>query len=412
MTARVTATAEIAGPMPLRSADVHRHIELFAGAGGLAIGCKQAGFPAAQFYEIDKHSCATLRHNIESKTPTLAGEVHEGGVENVEWDKTPGPVRLLAGGAPCQPFSLGGRHLAWKDGRNLFPEVFRAMRHLRPDALLLENVRGLQRPDFRPYLEYVLCQAADPCIAPASVEETWQEHLVRIRRHQGARNYTPEYHVFWGVFNAADFGVPQCRYRVFIVATRANLPRYIPPEATHSQAALVRAQRTRCYWEQRGLRKPRQLPGGSGQLELEGDGKLPWVTVRDALDSLPQPAACSREAEMNHWTIPGARSYSGHSGSVLDWPSKAIKAGVHGVPGGENSLIDERGKFRYYTLREAARVQTFPDQHLFSGARIHVTRQIGNAVPCELARAIARPLYQLLESNTPQTAAPRRASRS
>ena len=71
---------------------------------------------------------------------------------------------------------------------------------------------------------------------------------------------------------------------------------------------------------------------------------------------------------------------------------------MHGVPGGENTLVEDSGKIRYYTLREIARLQTFPDSHVFCGARMHVTRQIGNAVPCDLAAAIARPLYEVLVS--------------
>ena len=100
---------------------------------------------------------------------------------------------------------------------------------------------------------------------------------------------------------------------------------------------------------------------------------------------------------MNHWRIPGARSYPGHSGSRMDWPAKTIKAGVHGVPGGENTIVEDNGAFRYFTLRETARIQTFPDTHFFEGARIHVTRQIGNAVPCDLAAAVGRPLFEFIE---------------
>ncbi len=99
---------------------------------------------------------------------------------------------------------------------------------------------------------------------------------------------------------------------------------------------------------------------------------------------------------MNHWRIPGARLYNGHMGSALDMPSKTIKAGVHGVGGGENTVIEDDGAARYYTLRETARIQTFPDEHFFTGARLHVTRQIGNAVPCLLAEALALPLYAML----------------
>jgi DNA (cytosine-5)-methyltransferase 1 len=122
---------------------------------------------------------------------------------------------------------------------------------------------------------------------------------------------------------------------------------------------------------------------------------MPWITVRQALKGLPKPTNNESDAWMNHWIIDGARTYGGHSGSSLDWPSKTIKAGVHGVPGGENTLIDSTGRFRYYTLREAARLQTFPDNHFFSGARIHVTRQIGNAVPCALATILGQALHPL-----------------
>jgi DNA (cytosine-5)-methyltransferase 1 len=100
--------------------------------------------------------------------------------------------------------------------------------------------------------------------------------------------------------------------------------------------------------------------------------------------------------------VPGARTYSGHSGSTLDWPAKTIKAGVHGVPGGENTLIvNDRGDVRYFTLRELARIQTFPDDHYFVGARTHVARQIGNAVPCLLSAAVAEPLFELLQDIQP-----------
>ena len=99
----------------------------------------------------------------------------------------------------------------------------------------------------------------------------------------------------------------------------------------------------------------------------------------------------------NHWKIPGARAYPGHTGSTLDWPSKTLKAGVHGVPGGENMMVCDNGSLRYYTLREMARIQTFPDGHYFTGARSNVTRQIGNAVPCDLAAAVAAPLRKLFD---------------
>lgn len=80
--------------------------------------------------------------------------------------------------------------------------------------------------------------------------------------------------------------------------------------------------------------------------------------------------------------------YAGHSGSKLDEPSKTIKAGAHGVPGGENMVVLDDGSVRYYTVRESARIQTFPDDYLFSASWTESMRQIGNAVPVKLARAV------------------------
>lgn len=369
-------------------------IDLFAGAGGLAIGLRAAGFSPTDLYETDHVACETLRHNVVSHDSTLAGTVFEGDVTTTDWRLVREPVRLLAAGAPCQPFSLGGKHLADRDGRNLFPEVLRAVRIVRPGAVLLENVRGLLRQAFRPYFEYVVRQLECPSIRPRA-HELWQHHDERIRRQQCSSGYEPEYHVRWRLRDAADFGVPQTRQRVFVVATRADaFQAYEFPRPTHSRAALLRSQATGVYWVRHRI--PRRKVVDLAPPLDDGDDRLPWRTVRDALAGLPKAAPDSQSASMNHWAIGGARKYAGHAGSVLDWPSKTIKAGVHGVPGGENTVVDDSGGIRYYTLRELARLQTFPDSHVFSGTRMHVTRQIGNAVPCDLAWAIARPLHELL----------------
>jgi DNA (cytosine-5)-methyltransferase 1 len=372
---------------------VHRFldIDLFAGAGGLAVGLERAGFCPATLYERDPHACRTLRRNIASARPTLHGTVEEVNIYDVTWNSVTIPVRLLAAGAPCQPFSLGGKHLAEQDGRNLFPEVFRAIRALSPRAVLLENVRGLARPSFRPYFEYILRQLRFPSVKPRH-DELWQDHNKRLTAYEHAHQDDPEYHVTWAAVDAADYGVPQNRVRVFIIGTRPDVGVYEFPRGTHSKAALIRDQWEGTYWDRHQLVKPQGLLASS---DVE-DETRPWKTVRDQLRDLPEPAASEASATMNHWSVPGARAYAGHAGSRLDWPSKTIKAGVHGVPGGENILIEDDGTVRYYTLRETARLQTFPDEHIFEGARLHVTRQIGNAVPCALATAIALPLYRLL----------------
>jgi DNA (cytosine-5)-methyltransferase 1 len=98
----------------------------------------------------------------------------------------------------------------------------------------------------------------------------------------------------------------------------------------------------------------------------------------------------------NHRSQPGARAYPGHTGSDLDLPAKALKAGVHGVPGGENMLADSRGRVRYFTVREAARLQGLPDEFEFPGSWTESMRQIGNAVPVQLASFVGRWLSKVL----------------
>ncbi|HZE58886.1 MAG TPA: DNA cytosine methyltransferase [Chthoniobacterales bacterium] len=373
-------------------------VELFAGGGGMAVGLRAAGFYPATLYERDQQSCATLRYNLGAAKPTLIGTVNEQHIEKFLWDSSNEEVRLLAAGTPCQPFSLGGSHKAHDDPRNLFPDLLRVVRLTRPRAVLVENVRGLIRPLFRSYFEYVLRQLECPSIAPRPGER-WFSHDVRIRECQVSLGYEPEYRVEYHSLDAADFGVPQRRFRVFIVALRREFGAFDFPKPTHSRVALVASKQTGEYWDLHGVPK-RQREHVEAALPLNGTSStVPWITVRQALNDLPKPTNQESNAWMNHWIIDGARTYGGHSGSSLDWPSKTIKAGVHGVPGGENTLVDSTGRFRYYTLREAARLQTFPDNHFFSGARIHVTRQIGNAVPCVLATILGRALHPLISRN-------------
>jgi DNA (cytosine-5)-methyltransferase 1 len=136
--------------------------------------------------------------------------------------------------------------------------------------------------------------------------------------------------------------------------------------------------------------------------KLEGlkDGQIGcrWRTVRDAISGLSLPARGKNSDLPNHLFVPGARSYPGHTGSELDLPAKTLKAGVHGVPGGENMLRYVNGKVRYFSVREQARLQTFPDDFEIHGTWTSTTRQLGNAVPVELARVVATSLSTLLSA--------------
>ncbi len=364
-------------------------LELFAGAGGLTLGLAQAGLAPDHLFEMNRYCCATLRSASIGHLRSITGVIHDADVQDVDWNQFAHRVRVLSGGPPCQPFSFGGKHLAERDGRNQFPSTLTAIRVIRPAAILLENVPGLARTSFRPYLDYITRQLQYPSLKPRS-GELWDEHDARLRRHLSACPHKIEYNVRVWVLNAADFGVGQARVRVFIVATRADFPPVEAPTPTHSQAALMLAQDTGRYWRERGIRPkrrsswPRRVHGDKVGL---GDDLQPWRTVRDEFDGLPIPTR--RECRItSHWLIPGARLYDRHSGSELDWPAKTIKAGVHGVAGGENVLLLDNGRYRYFTLREMARLQGFPDEYVFEGPRSRVIQQIGNAVPIELVRRI------------------------
>jgi DNA (cytosine-5)-methyltransferase 1 len=365
-------------------------VELFSGAGGLALGVANAGFSHRLLLEYNKHACATLRENRQSFGSEC--EIHEGDVKAYEFSRL-GAVDLLAAGAPCQPFSIAGKHKAHSDDRNLFPQVFRAVRELRPRAIVVENVKGLLRDSLAEFVEYIELQLASPLVTPKRPldADSWVSHLRVLRQRRGAEEL--EYSVFRVLLNAADFGVAQRRERVFFVALRSDVANtWIPPKASHSQAALKLATEvTGKYWQRHGVRR-RSLASHPrrGEWERTAGNTAPWVTVRDALGGLPSPQANELAGQIaNHVAQAGARSYPGHTGSPLDEPAKTLKAGVHGVPGGENMIRNPNGTVRYFTVREAARIQSFPDTYRFTGAWGEAMRQIGNAVPVRLAEAVA-----------------------
>lgn len=385
-----------------------RSVELFAGAGGLAIGMANAGFQHAAIVEWDHDACETFRENQRHHMRMVEEwPLFEGDVREFDYGKL-AEVMVVSGGPPCQPFSLGGKHQAYNDKRDMFPEAVRAVRELRPKAFIFENVKGLLRETFSNYFEYVLLQLTHPSLTRRE-DETWKDHRARLEKHHTSRKDRAEYNVVFRLLNAANFGVPQRRERVFIVGFRSDLGvHWSFPEGCCSENALLRSQWvTGEYWERHEVSKS-QRPMLSQRLRARVEtlrvdslfdfGKVPWTTVRDALQGLPDPEKVRETGVSNHVFNPGARSYPGHTGSPLDEPAKTLKAGDHGVPGGENMLARPDGSVRYFTVREAARLQTFPDDYVFRGAWTEAMRQLGNAVPVKLAQVVAGSVAQTLLS--------------
>ena len=378
-------------------------VELFAGAGGLAMGVRLAGFSSAAMVEWSKPACDTLRLNQARGYPLAAGwpAPFEGDVRKFDWEKIEQDIDLVAGGPPCQPFSMGGKHQAHDDQRDMFPATVKIIRALRPKAFILENVKGLTRASFANYFQYILLQLEFPEIGLRN-GEVWNLHFERLQREKTSASPHSSgltYKVLPTLVNAADFGIPQKRERVFMVGFRSDLDvQWSFPAATHSEDALLCDQWvTGRYWDRHKVAKKNRPVLGEAlttrvnrlRSRLFEPEARPWRTVRDALAGLPDVLSDAASSVADHKYQPGAKVYPGHTGSPLDLPAKTIKAGDHGVPGGENMMVLHDGSVRYFSVRETARLQTFPDGFVFNRTWTESMRQLGNAVPVMLARVVA-----------------------
>jgi DNA (cytosine-5)-methyltransferase 1 len=369
-------------------------LELFSGAGGMAKGLELAGFNHAAFVEFNRHACESLCANFEPS------KVYCGDIRGYDFAQLSG-VDVVAGGPPCQPFSMAGKHKAHDDSRDMFPYAINAIDVLRPRAFIFENVKGLLRPNFREYFDYILLRLALPDLR-VEESESWKSHLNRLRKQATLAPESVKYRVAHKLLNAADYGVPQVRERVFIVGIRSDIQaKWQFPSPTHSADELLIAKwGSGEYWQrhrvspvsselesENSIRNAVQL---DEQSDFFATRLLPWRTVRDALAGVCDPQA--QHNILGHDYRAGARVYPGHTGSELDLPAKTIKAGGHGVPGGENMMRFPDGTVRYFTTFEAKRIQTFPDDFVVTGAWGEAMRQLGNAVPVALAQRLGEAL--------------------
>jgi DNA (cytosine-5)-methyltransferase 1 len=409
-------------------------VELFAGGGGLAMGVHNAGFRPLLVNEYAKRAIETLQTNEMpggGKWPLKPGDVR---ALRDDFKQLEGQVDVLAGGPPCQPFSLGGVAKGTEDERNMFPQMFRAIQEMRPKAVICENVRGLLRKSFNPYFQYILNEMRLPFVE-RDKDATWEEHnevLEKLLANDSvpdSQRYIVKHHPV----NAADFGVPQIRQRVVIVAFRADLGLNVDdwdqfaPKDTHSDEALIHSMREGGeYWarhrevsEEAKARAIANLPklNYNNPKTKEKLALQPWRTLRDAIHGVDEfegrtlPPISERAVNnkeqvgdiSDHFGWPGARIYTGHTPNLLDRPAKTVKAGVHGVPGGESVMMMDDPTFdgsgyRYMTVRETARVMTFPDEWTLAGPRGEKMRQLGNAVPVKLGKVFADAVAVALNS--------------
>ena len=299
-------------------------IEFCAGAGGQALGLEKAGFKHSALVEIESDFAATLRLNRPQ------WEVHTADMNSFDGRPFEG-TELFAAGLPCPPFSMAGKQLGERDERNLFPAAIRLIDEIRPKAVMIENVRGF-------------------------LSAVFQDYRGQLKNQLNKLGYK----VDWRLLNASDFGVPQLRPRVVIVAIRKDLVDAFD-------------------WPVADQHNPPSVGDTLYDLMAEGG----WRGARKWADGANDIAP----------TIVGGSKK--HGGPDLG-PTRARKAWASlGVEG--KSLFNEApgpdfvGTPRL-TVRMVARIQGFPDEWQFYGKKTSSYRQVGNAFPPPVAKAVANNL--------------------
>lgn len=343
-------------------------ISLYTGAGGLDYGLEKAGFDVSIAIEIDKWCCETLRHNrnwliIEDSIENISSDVilNQGKLKQ-------GDADLLTGGPPCQPFSKSGYWVhgdtsRLKDPRaNTLREYIRVLKDTLPKAFILENVFGLAYKKKDEGLLFL------------------QDSIEQINRERGTR-----YSFEWKVINSADFGVPQIRERVFVVGSRDGIkfdfpvPQFYPDEkVAGSLFSLTNAQTYRTSWD------------AIGGLVCESESHIPSKVGGKWGELLP--------------TIPPGENYLWHTErgggqSLFKWRSRYWSFLLKLHPDKPSWTIQAQpgsaiGPFhwnnRRLTMREMARIQTFPDDVEILGGVSQVQKQLGNAVPPAIGELLGK----------------------
>lgn len=305
-------------------------LEICAGAGGQALGLEQAGFEHVSLVEIEKPACETLRFNRPHWNVT------EGDLHHYSAEKWKG-VDLLAGGVPCPPFSKAGKQLGMDDARDLFPEALRLVSECKPQAVMLENVRGL-------------------------LDSVFDDYRAKIISDLKKLGYVAE----WRLLNASDFGVPQLRPRVVFVALKKTAADYFNwPTALTSAPPTV----------------------GEALFDLMASNG--WRGAKQWREQ-----ACDIAPTL----VGGSKKHGGPDLGPTRAKKAWASIGVDGK-GIANEVPDKEfvGMPRL-TIRMAARIQGFPDHWQFSGKKTAAYRQIGNAFPPPVACAVGTQIQAALNA--------------
>jgi DNA (cytosine-5)-methyltransferase 1 len=350
----------------LHSSNEYPLISIFSGILGLDIGLERAGFKTKLALDLDKHCKDVVEDNRDKlgDFPYIIGDINHISPKEIldESGLKPGEVALLSGGPPCQPFSKSGLRKGLEDKRGrLFERYLEYLEVIQPKAFILENVRGLYSSrggkDFKEILELF--------------EQT---------------GYT----IYWKIIDAANYGVPQFRQRLFLIGFRKRL-KFIFPEETHTDEEEL--------------------------LNSLLNDKLPFVTVEEAIgdlaDIVDAPPYKGKYAHLLA-EIPEGMNYSyytaerGHPNPIFEWRSKfwyfLLKIDrkkpsltIQAQPG--NNTGPFHWKNRKLAIEELKRLQTFPDWLKINKSYTIAHRMIGNAVPPLLSEVLGKAIIEALRND-------------
>lgn len=318
-------------------------IELFAGGGGLALGLEQAGIDTALHVEIDKYCCETLKKNRPDWNVVCAD------ISKIDFKPYLGKVNIVTGGFPCQAFSYAGKKLGFEDTRGtLFYEFARCIKETQPSLFMAENVRGLISHDNGRTL--------------ATIIDIFESLGYKVQKK---------------LLNAVNYGVPQKRERIVIIGTKPGIEFTYPEESEHI-VTLKEALKN--------------VPASEGQQYSANKKRV--------LEMVP-PGGCWRHLPVEIQKSYMGKSFTSGGGRTgmarrISWDEPSLTLTCS--PSQKQTDRCHPAETRPFTVREYARIQTFPDDWDFVGGIGQKYKQIGNAVPVELARKVGVQIIKAIDN--------------